>query len=284
MVPWDKRVLAVNFICDIQPGVRDERLQEDVWIVTPKGEFEGKVAVVTGAAQGMGRAAAERLAKQGAETVLVDIQLDRALTVCAELARNGLKTRALACDVSDEDQVRKLVETILGELGHIDILVNCAGILRPTPFDELSTTEWDRVMSVNLRGTFLMMRMIYPNMKERRYGRIVNFSSTAGLTVSTLGGAHYTASKHGVMGLTKAVAKEGAPFGIRVNAVCPGLIDTEMVQGSISPERIRRYENSFPIARLGTVEEVADLVYFLVSDRSAYITGVGVNISGGDLL
>jgi len=253
-------------------------------MVTPRGEFEGKVALVTGAAQGMGRAVAERLAKHGAETVLVDIQLDRVLTASTELVRMGLNTRALACDVSDEDQVRKLVEAILGELGHIDILVNCAGILRPTPFHELSTAEWDWVMSVNLRGTFLMMRMVYSGMRERRYGRIVNFSSTAGLTVSTLGGAHYTASKHGVMGLTKAVAKEGAPFGIRVNAVCPGLIDTEMVRGTVSPEQIRRYENSFPIARIGTVEEVADLVCFLVSDNSAYITGVGVNISGGDLL
>jgi 3-oxoacyl-[acyl-carrier protein] reductase len=128
------------------------------------------------------------------------------------------------------------------------------------------------------------MHAVYPHMKARNRGSIVNFSSTAGLTVSTLGGAHYTASKHGVMGLTKALAKEGGPFGVRVNAVCPGLIDTAMVRATIPPERIRRYEAAFPINRLGTPEEVAELVLFLASDRSSYITGVALNISGGDLL
>jgi NAD(P)-dependent dehydrogenase (short-subunit alcohol dehydrogenase family) len=139
-------------------------------------------------------------------------------------------------------------------------------------------------MNVNVRGTFLLMREVYPHMKKRRDGRIVNFSSTAGLTASTLGGAHYTASKHAVMGLTKAVAKEGGPFGVRVNAVCPGLIDTEMVRGTIDKKIVKQYERSFPISRLGTPEEVAELVLFLASDKSAYVTGVGVNISGGDLL
>ena len=139
-------------------------------------------------------------------------------------------------------------------------------------------------MQVNLRGTFLLMHEAYPQMKRQGKGSIINFSSTAGLTVSTLGGAHYTASKHAVMGLTKAVAKEGGPFGVRVNAVCPGLIDTEMVRATIDAERIAAYEAAFPIHRLGTPAEVADLVLFLASDRSAYITGAGINISGGDLL
>ena len=182
------------------------------------------------------------------------------------------------------EQVTTVIDSVLMELGRIDVLINAAGILHPTRFDEMTVAEWDRVISINLRGTFLLMHAVYPHMKARGRGSIVNFSSTAGLTVSTLGGAHYTASKHGVMGLTKALAKEGGPFGVRVNAVCPGLIDTEMVRATISPDRIRRYEAAFPISRLGTPDEVAELVLFLASDRSAYITGVALNISGGDLL
>jgi NAD(P)-dependent dehydrogenase (short-subunit alcohol dehydrogenase family) len=139
-------------------------------------------------------------------------------------------------------------------------------------------------MAVNLRGTFLMMREVFPHMKAGGGGSIVNFSSTAGLTVSTLGGAHYTASKHGVIGLTKAVAKEGGSHHVRVNAVCPGLIDTEMVRDTIDQEKVKEYESSFPIQRLGTPEEVAGLVLFLASDQSAYLTGASFNISGGDLM
>lgn len=139
-------------------------------------------------------------------------------------------------------------------------------------------------MNINLRGTFLLMHAVYPHMKARGRGSMVNFSSTAGLTVSTLGGAHYTASKHGVIGLTKALAKEGGPFGVRANAVCPGLIDTEMVRATLSPDRIQGYEATFPISRLGTPGEVAELVLFLASDRSAYVTGATLNISGGDFL
>ena len=249
-----------------------------------EGELKGKVALITGAAQGMGRAVAERFTMEGATVVLVDVQSDKLLHLAGEFEKKGIDARAHVCDISSEDQVQELVQNVLKELGHIDILVNCAGILYPTRFHDLTVEEWDRVMNVNIRGTFLLMREIYPHMKERGDGRIVNFSSTAGLTVSTLGGAHYTASKHAVMGLTKAVAKEGGPFGVRVNAICPGLIDTEMVRGTIDQDRLRQYEGSFPIPRLGTPEEVAELVLFLASDRSAYITGIGLNISGGDLL
>lgn len=248
-------------------------------------ELKGKVAIITGASQGMGRAIAERFGDEGAILVLVaHVQKDKLLTLAEELGRRNVDAKANLCDISDERQVRKLIKTVLMEFKHIDILVNCAGISYPTRFHEMTVDEWDRVMNVNVRGTFLLMREVYPHMMKRRDGRIVNFSSTAGLTASTLGGAHYTASKHAVMGLTKAVAKEGGPFGIRVNAVCPGLIDTEMVRSTIDKKRVKQYERSFPISRLGTPEEVAELVLFLASDKSAYVTGVGLNISGGDLL
>jgi len=248
------------------------------------GELKGKVAIITGAAQGMGRAVAERFAEEGAIPVIVDLQGDRLLALAEDLKKKGVEARAHKLDISDEGQVRMLVMAVLEDLKHIDILVNCAGIMYPTRFHEMAVEEWDKVMNVNLRGTFLLMHEVYPHMKKRGSGCIINFSSTAGLTVSTLGGAHYTASKHAIMGLTRAIAKEGGPFGVRVNAVCPGLIDTEMVRGSIDKKKVEEYAKAFPIHRLGTPEEVAELVLFLASDRSAYITGVGLNISGGDLL
>jgi len=247
-------------------------------------ELRDKVAIVTGAAQGMGRAVAERFAEEGAALALLDLREDRLDEVVDAIRARGGDVRAYPGDVADEERVASLVAAVLEAHGQVDVLVSCAGIMTPTRFHELTVEEWDRVVAVNLRGVFLLMRAVYPHMKERGDGRIVNFSSTAGLTVSTLGGAHYTASKHGVVGITKAVAVEGGPFGVRVNAVCPGLIDTEMVRSTIGQDAIRSYEASFPIPRLGTPAEVADLVLFLASDRSAYVTGAALNISGGDLV
>jgi 3-oxoacyl-[acyl-carrier protein] reductase len=253
-------------------------------MVTTRGQLHGRVAVITGAGQGMGRAVAERFAAEGARLVVLDVRDDAVQALATALTARGTEACARAVDISDGKQVVASIDAVLTEFGQIDVLINAAGILHPTRFDEMTIAEWDRVIGINLRGTFLLMHAVYPHMKARSRGSIVNFSSTAGLTVSTLGGAHYTASKHGVMGLTKALAKEGGPFGVRVNAVCPGLIDTAMVRATIPPERIRRYEAAFPINRLGTPEEVAELVLFLASDRSSYITGVALNISGGDLL
>ncbi len=248
------------------------------------GELAGRIALITGAAQGMGKAVAERLAAEGAVVVLTDLRAAALAAIETSLRERGATARSTALDIADPSQVEALVARVIADLGRIDIVVNAAGILHPTRFDAMDVAEWDRVLGVNLRGTFLVMHAVYPHMKAQGRGSIVNFSSTAGLTVSTLGGAHYTASKHAVMGLTKAVAAEGGPFGVRVNAVCPGLIDTEMVRATIPPADIRRYEAAFPIHRLGTPEEVAELVLFLCSDRSAYITGTAMNISGGDLL
>jgi len=253
-------------------------------MIDASGQLDGKVAVVTGAAQGMGRAVAERFAAEGASLVVVDVRADSLETLAASLSDRCVKATARVADISNPEQVTTLIDETVADLGRIDVVVNAAGILHPTRFEEMTVAEWDRVIGVNLRGTFLVMRAVYPHMKACGRGSIVNFSSTAGLTVSTLGGAHYTASKHGVMGLTKALAKEGGPFGVRVNAVCPGLIDTEMVRATITPDRVRRYEAGFPIGRLGTPDEVAELVLFLASERSAYITGAALNISGGDLL
>jgi NAD(P)-dependent dehydrogenase (short-subunit alcohol dehydrogenase family) len=159
-----------------------------------------------------------------------------------------------------------------------------AGILYGTPFIEISDEEWHSVLDVSLTGAFITSQVCLPAMIDARFGRIVNFSSTAGKNVSTLGGAHYTAAKAGVLGLTRALAKESAPFGITVNAVCPGLIDTDMARENCTPEALARYAASFPVERLGEPTEVAALVSFLCGAEAACITSAALDINGGDLM
>lgn len=236
-----------------------------------------QVAIVTGAAQGMGKAVAMLLAQEDARVVLNDVK-ENVLAVANEIEGIGV-----IGDVSNEDDVNKLVETTVEHYGTVDILVNNAGILRSTRIDNITKAEWDLVLNVNLNSAFMCTKAVLPIMKEKRFGRIINMSSSAGRSVSTLGGAHYTTSKAGMLGFTRAVAKEVAPFGITVNAVCPGLIDTEMVRLDINPDIVAAYEKSFPIPRLGTPEEVAKLVLFLIAD-APYITGASIDINGGDLM
>jgi len=177
-----------------------------------------------------------------------------------------------------------MVAQAIAHFGHIHILINNAGILYPTRVIDIPESEWDRVIAVNLKSAFLCSQAVLPAMVKAGWGRIVNFSSTAGKNISTVGGAHYTAAKAGILGFTRHLAKEVAADGITVNAVCPGLIDTEMVRNTINDDRVRAYEQSFPIPRLGRPKEVADLVAFLASDRAAYITGASLDINGGDLM
>ena len=177
-----------------------------------------------------------------------------------------------------------MVAATLEHFGAVHVLVNNAGVLRPTKVIDIDEAEWDFVVDVNLKGTFLCSQAVLSPMKRAGWGRIVNLSSTAGKNISTVGGAHYTAAKAGILGFTRHLAKEVAGDGITVNAVCPGLIDTEMVRATIDDERAAAYAKSFPIQRLGQPEEVAELVAFLASDRAAYITGASMDINGGDLM
>ena len=249
------------------------------------GDSHRKVAVVTGAGKGMGRSIARTLADSVSTIIVNDLDDDAAREAAKEISNF---TDAVAVteigDVSDQSFVNNMFWRITEKFGGSDILVNNAGVLRPTNIENISLEEWDFVVNGNLTTTFLCSKAVIPFMKERGWGRIINISSSAGKNVSTIGGPHYTAAKAGVLGLTRHMAKVLAEYGITVNAICPGLIDTDMVRSTISRERTSVYAASFPMKRLGKTEEIADLVQFLSSDHAAYITGASVDINGGDLM
>ena len=201
------------------------------------------------------------------------------------LAREfGGRAFVLPGDVTDPGAPETLVDQVLERFGRLDILVNNAAYAHSTRFDDLTADEWRRAIEVNLTAPFLLTKAVVPSMKERAYGRIVNISSLAGKTVSTLGGAHYTASKAGLQGFTRAAARELGSFGITVNAICPGMIDTELTHEHATREQLAALAARFPIARLGTATEVADLICFVASEAAGYITGVSYDINGGDLM
>jgi len=245
------------------------------------GDFAGRVAIVTGAARGLGRAVAARLHERGASVVVNVRDAARAEQVAREI---GERARAVPGDVAAPDGPESIVRQTLELFERIDILINNAALPLTTRFERITADEWRRALEVNLTAPFLLMQAVLPTMKAQGYGRIVNISSTAGRMVSTLGGAHYTASKTGLLGLTRAAAKELGRYGITVNAVCPGMIDTELTRESASTEVLEGLAKGFPVPRLGTALEVADLICFAASERAGYITGASLDINGGDLM
>jgi NAD(P)-dependent dehydrogenase (short-subunit alcohol dehydrogenase family) len=247
----------------------------------PIADFAGRVAIVTGAARGLGRAAATRLHERGAAVVVNVRDRERAESVARSI---GERAFAVPGDIAAAGVPEEIVRLTLERFGRIDILVNNAALARSTRFPELSAEEWRHALEVNLTAPFLLIKAALPAMKAQRYGRIVNVSSSAGRTVSTLGGAHYTASKAGLLGLTRAAAKELGMHGITVNAVCPGMIDTELTREHASPELLERLAAGYPVPRLGTALEVADLICFAASEAAGYITGASFDINGGDLM
>ena len=244
-------------------------------------DFLGRVAIVTGAARGLGRAAAERLLERGASVAVNVRDAERAEAVVREL---GGRSLAVSGDVGAEGIPEELVRRTLERFGRIDILINNAALPLTTRFEQITAEEWRRAVEINLTAPFLLTRAVLPAMKAQRYGRVVNISSTAGRMVSTLGGAHYTATKTGLLGLTRAAAKELGVYGITVNAVCPGMIDTELTRESATAEQLERHARGYPIPRLGTAREVADTICFAASESAGYITGAVFDINGGDLM
>ena len=242
-------------------------------------ELTGKVALVTGAAQGIGKAVALLLARNGADLVVSDINLEKAQETAKEIQAVGREALAVKVDVANLEDVERMVQAILEQFHQIDILVNNAGITRDKLILRMNEEDWDVVLDVNLKGTFNCTKVVIRHMSKQKSGKIVNIASVVG-EMGNAGQANYSASKAGVIGFTKTIAREFAQRGINVNAIAPGYIETPMTDAL--PEKVKEeLKRMIPLERLGRPEDVAEAVLFLVSGASHYITGQVLNVNGG---
>ena len=245
-------------------------------------ELQNKVALVTGGAQGIGKTIGEELTKAGAHVVLGDVNLEGAQVTAEAINNNGGSASAIKINVSNATEVQQVFDIIMKDKKPVDIVVNNAGITRDGLMLRMKEIDWDLVLDINLKGSFLCSQQAAKQMMKQKSGVIVNISSIVGV-MGNFGQANYSASKAGVIGLTKTLAREVASRGIRVNAVAPGFIDTEMTRTLDETIRQKLIEQ-IPLSRLGLPEDVARCVSFLVSDKSSYITGQVINLNGGMLM
>lgn len=239
----------------------------------------GRVAIVTGAARGLGRTIAEKLCVSGAKVACVDITAEALAGTVAALTEAGGTAEAYACNVTESDRVNEVVDQVVKKWGGLDILVNNAGITRDTLIMRMKDDQWDSVLNINLKGTFLFIRAAARPMIKGQHGRIINMASVSGI-VGNAGQANYSASKAGVIGLTRTVAKELAGRGVTVNAVAPGFIATEMT-AALGEKVLEEVKSRIPLGRLGQPDDVANAVLFLASDAASFITGHVLTVDGG---
>lgn len=243
--------------------------------------FEGKTAVVTGAAQGIGWAIAKRLYDEGAKVALLDISSEKVKAAAERIDPEGNRTAGYACNVADQVSVNQVMEAVEMQQGPIDILINNAGITRDGMFHKMSAEQWDQVLDVNLNGIYNCTRAVINGMRARKYGKIVNLASVSAF--GNMGQTNYGASKAAVIGFTKCLAKESARAGITVNAIAPSYINTEMLQ-AVPEDVMQKFIAAIPSNRLGTPEELAAVAAFLSSDDSSFVTGECIVVSGGSYM
>ena len=245
--------------------------------------LKGKVAVVTGAAQGFGRSIALSFAREGARLVLADVKEDGIERVKGEVVSSGAEALTVRANVADEASVLNLRDQTLGRFGRVDVLINNAGIFPQSLVLEMAEEEWDRVLDTNLGGNFLCSRAFVPQMRSQKGGRIISIASGIAYR-GAKGGSHYAASKAGIVGFVKALARELAPDGITVNSICPGIADTALPREHRSDEDLYARAKQIPLGRIAQPEDIAHVATFLATDAASYITGQALLVDGGSLM